>query len=57
MSLWIKESALVAAMQVNSDQPSSVYKSWSGLLITERSNGLYDSLSSTFVWCSKPFAR
>jgi len=51
------ESALVAAMQVGSDQPASVYKSWSGLLITERSNGLYDSLSSTFLWCSKPYAR
>lgn len=50
------ESALVSAMK-SSDQRMNVYKSWSGQIITDRNNALYDSLTNIFAWCGKPNAR
>jgi hypothetical protein len=50
------QSALVSAMK-SSDQRMNVYKSWSGQIITDRNNALYDSLTNIFAWCEKPKAR
>ena len=54
--IWV-ESALVAAMKTSVDQRNNVYKSWSGQVITDRNNALFDSLTATFAWCSKKSAR
>ena len=51
------EPALVAAMKTSVDQRNNVYKSWSGQVITDRNNALFDSLTATFAWCSKKSAR
>eukprot|EP01035_Chromulina_nebulosa_P022121 gene22121-28641_t len=51
------EPALVAAMKTSVDQRANVYKSWSGQVITDRNNALFDSLTATFAWCSKKSAR
>jgi len=42
----------------SSSSSSSSYRSnWSGQLITDRNNGLYDNLKQVFLWASKPQAR
>eukprot|EP01036_Dinobryon_divergens_P031847 gene31847-41327_t len=49
------EPALVAAMKTSVDQRANVYKSWSGQVITDRNNALFDSLTATFACCDSPY--
>jgi len=50
------DNALTAAIN-NNDPKNSIYRTWSGQLITDRNGGLYDSLKETFLWASQPQAR
>ena len=56
------ESPISAAMKVSCEQPldqksSSISKSWSGQVILERDNTLWDNLANIFTWASKHTAK
>lgn len=51
------QPALVAAMKTTTEDSTSIFKTWSGQLITDRNGGIYDSLAKTFLWSGKPYAR
>lgn len=51
------EPAIVAAMKSSIEERNAMFRSWSGQLITDRNGGIYDALTKTFIWSSKPYAR
>ncbi|KAJ1408257.1 hypothetical protein B484DRAFT_200235 [Ochromonadaceae sp. CCMP2298] len=51
------EPALRAAMDNTVGPEDSIYRSWSGQLVTDRNGGFFDYLKETFVWAGQPQAR
>ena len=52
------EPAITAAMKIGLNTDTSQYtRGWSGQLITDRDNALWDNLANVFAWASKREAQ